>query len=240
MLCSVELPIKYLNCLQYVDFDYIIASTCFEYPKYLEYFVSRKIPRFTILDNGAFETGEAVPDVQYLQLARIIKPNILIIPDVLKDAPATLERFNMFMQLNPLKGLSRTKLMGVIQAEGSVINAEILSSTYSSKGVQWIGVPYVAELDRYRLIKRHPEWKNVHILGLPHLAEIQILKDLPNVRSVDCSLPVNISKEKKLLYFDRWTSIVRVSPGENKLRESTLEVNLKSFATFCHGEQVCR
>jgi hypothetical protein len=240
MLCSVELPIKYLNYLQYVDFDYIIASTCFEYPKYLEYFVNRKIPRFTILDNGAFETGEAVPDVQYLQLARIIKPNVLVIPDVLKDAQATLGRFNEFMQLNPLKGLSRTKLMGVVQAEGSTVNAEILGSTYSCKGVQWIGIPYVAELDRYRLIKKHPEWKNVHILGLPHLAEIQILKDLPNIKSVDCSLPINLSKEKKLLYFDAWTSTVRATPKENRLNGGILKMNLNNFSMFCHGEQLCR
>ncbi|KKL16161.1 hypothetical protein LCGC14_2498390, partial [marine sediment metagenome] len=52
MICSVELPIKYLNHSGYFDFDFVIASTCLEYPEYMKYFMDMKdeSPRFVILD----------------------------------------------------------------------------------------------------------------------------------------------------------------------------------------------
>jgi hypothetical protein len=240
MQCSVELPIKYLkNYSKYFDFDFIIASTCLEYPEYLDYFCARKKKRFTILDNGAFETGEAIPDEKYLELALKLQPDVLIIPDVFNNTSATLARFHSFMTNHYCSKVyygAKIQLMGVLQAQGSVDNAELLAQEYtiSSNSIDWIGIPYIAGLDRYQLIKRHPEWKNVHILGLPHLVEVKMLQELLNVKSIDTSLPVKICKEKEYLH-SSFNSQEIVHPTDTNLGRDRLKWNLQYFTAMCHN-----
>ena len=234
MLCSVELPVKYLKLSNEFDFDFIIASTCIGYPEYFKYFMQRKQNRFTILDNGAFETGEALSDEVYLKIAQKLQPNVLVIPDVYKNTYKSILRFNFFMQKNPLQNLPNTNLMGVLQAQGSVENAEMLAELYSTRNIKWFGIPYAAGLDRFQLISKHPEWENVHILGLPHLSEIAALTELSNVISVDSSLPVKVTV-KHLQLFRTMYSSTYVQPNEDKLNITLLRTNLQQFTKFCHG-----
>ncbi len=235
MLCSVELPIKYLELSNDFDFDFVIASTCVEYPEYFEYFLYRRKSRFTILDNGAFETGEALPDKMYIDIAEKLQPEVLIIPDVYKNMHKTMLRFNFFMKKNPLQNLPNTDLMGVLQAQGSVDNAEMLANLYNAQNIKWFGIPYAAGLDRYQLIKKHPEWENIHILGLPHLSEAIALVDLSNVKSIDSSLPVKAAMENKIL-IENMNASVYASPNEKKIKSYLLRENLRQFKRFCNGQ----
>ncbi len=236
MKCSVELPIENLNLSGRFDYDFVIASTYVEHLDYRMYYSKQPPGRFTILDNGAFETGEAMKDSAYLALAQGLNPNVLVIPDVYKDPKGTLDRFHTFMraweEVAPV--LDHIELMGVIQAGGSVEMAHAFGVLYSTHNIKWIGVPYACELDRYQLISSHPEWENVHILGLPVLTEVHSLRLLKNVKTIDSSLPVKATKEyKDVEVCLRAESYVK--PGDKTLGKELLERNLNAFWNICQG-----
>ena len=150
MICSVELPINYLNNYsEDFDFDFVIASTCLKYPEYMEYFVDmkNKSSRFMILDNGAFETGEAIGDEEYIELARKLQPNVLVVPDVYKDNAATgcraVNFFNTWKS-NPIKGV---ELMGVLQGNSWNTLVSMYQTLYAPI-CKYVGLPYVTGIDR--------------------------------------------------------------------------------------------
>ena len=236
MICSVELPIKYLNYSGHFDFDFIIASTCLEYPEYMEYFmeIKDKNPRFTILDNGAFETGEAIKDEEYIELARRLQPDVLIVPDVYKDNAATgcraVDFFSMWKN-NPIDGV---ELMGVLQGNSWDILVSMYRIVYAPI-CKYIGLPYATGIDRYQFLKAHPEIVNVHILGAPILTEIYGLMLLPNVVSIDSSLPVKCAKDVKFIE-EVLVSDSYVKPDEKDLDPLTLSYNLQVFTALCNGK----
>lgn len=234
MECSVELPIENLSFSDQFDYDFVIASTCIEHPEYKAWY--KQSTRFMMLDNGAFETGRAVGDEQYIDLALQIHPSILVIPDVYKKPKESLDRFYKFIEAwGKLGKPEEIKLMGVIQAGGSVETAHSLGTLYLSYKIPWIGVPYACELDRYNLISSHPEWENVHILGLPVLTEIFGLQLLKNVKTIDSSLPVKATKEgeaiEKCLTADTY-----VLPLDTSLNKTLLSRNLDMFHSACNGD----
>ena len=236
--CSVELPIKNLDMSDHFDYDFVIASTCFEHKEYRDYFMACP-NRFMILDNGAFETGESVDDRKYLELAAELKPNVIVIPDVLYDPVATLDRFFEFMNIwkenaNDFKG---TELMGVIQCNGNYDTAHMMSVVYNSHGVECIGVPYASMIDRYKFISQHPELTNVHILGCPTVPEVMSLQLLDNVKSIDSSLPVKVTSDGMYLS-NKMASQSYVKPTYDKLDKQTLSYNLDLFTSICHDECV--
>lgn len=236
MICSVELPIKNLNYSRYLDFDFIIASTCFEHHEYLEYFLNVKAnsPRFTILDNGAFETGEAVDDNLYIELARQLHPDVLVVPDVFKDNAATGCRAVNFFRAwknNPIDGV---ELMGVLHGN----SWDTLVSTYSTLYApicKYVGLPYATGIDRYQFLKAHPEIPNVHILGAPTLTEICSLRLLPNVVSIDSSLPVKCTKEGTFIN-EALVATSYAQPTETDLDLLILSYNLQMFSALCNGK----
>lgn len=236
MICGVELPIKYLGYSKYFDFDFVIASTCLEYPEYMKYFMGAKDtnPRFTILDNGAFEMGEAITDEKYIELARKLRPDVLVVPDVYKDNAATGRRAGNFIdvwQNDPIDGV---ELMGVLQGN----SWDTLVSTYKilyAPVCKYIGLPYAAGIDRYQFLKAHPEISGVHILGAPTLTEIYGLRLLPNVVSIDSSLPVKCAKDMTLIN-EALVSDSYAKPDEEDLDPLTLSYNLQVFTALCNGK----
>jgi len=236
MICSTELPIKYLSYSKHFDFDFVIASTCLEYPEYLEYFISMKDnnPRFTILDNGAFETGEAITDEKYIELARKLQPDVLVVPDVYKDNAATGCRAVNFFKAWRSNSIDGVELMGVLQGN----SWDCLISTYRilyASICKYVGLPYAAGIDRYQFLKAHPEIPNVHILGAPTLTEICGLRLLPNVVSIDSSLPVKCAKDMKLIE-EVLVSDSYAKPDEGNLDPLTLSYNLQMFTALCNGK----
>lgn len=235
MICSAELPIKYLDYSKYFDFDFIIASTCLEYPEYMQYFMQKQKenPRFTILDNGAFETGEAIADEKYIELGRKLQPDVLIIPDVYKNNASTGARAINFLRIWQKHPIADVELMGVLQGNSwnSLVSAYRILYAPVCK---YIGLPYATGIDRYQFLKAHPEIKNVHILGTPTLTEIYGLRLLPNVVSIDSSLPVKCAKDVKIIE-EVLVSNSYVKPDEENLDPLTLSYNLQMFTALCHG-----
>jgi len=238
MKSAVELPVNYLEMSDLFDFDFVIASTCLEFPKYKEFYLSeehRSKSRFMILDNGAFEKGEAIEDKEYLDLARELKPNVLVIPDKVNDPHTTLMRYNIFMQAWKANPIENCELMGVIHSGGTIHTAHIMGAMYYSNGIQWIGIPYFASgLDRYSLIKANPEWPNVHILGLPTLPEALSLQMLPNVRSCDSSLPVKCANNHARIEV-AMSSALYADIDIEGIDKHLLKNNLEIFTATCNG-----
>jgi len=242
MICSVELPIKYLSeYSKYFDYDFVIASTWADYPEYSKYFIKqRPKKRFTILDNGAFEKGEAIDNDKYIEIVEKLYPNVVILPDCYKNSVKTLKRSEDFLSVWKKSQLRNDiELMGVVQGR-SWIEIESLAEIYRKNGISWIGIPYATGLDRYQLIKAHPEWEKVHILGLPVVTEVLALNTLPNVVSVDSSLPVKCTGENKELLYD-YTAKTYFGPTEQNLCKcpsvkSKFLFNLKTFSKICHEE----
>lgn len=236
MICSVELPTKYLmDYSEYFDFDFIIASTCLEYPEYMEYFMSTRHEnsRFTILDNGAFETGNAITDKQYIELAEKLQPDVLVVPDVYNDNAATGCRASHFLDLWRTAPIAGTELMGVLQGNSWDVLEAMYRIVYAPI-CKYIGLPYATGIDRYRFLKAHPEIQNVHILGAPTLTEIYGLMLLPNVVSIDSSLPVKCTKDEKFIE-EVLISDSYVKPNEKDLDILTLSYNLEVFTAVCNG-----
>jgi len=236
MICSVELPIKNLNYSRYLDFDFVIASTCLKYPEYLKYFMDVKTnsPRFTILDNGAFETGKAIEDEEYIALARKLQPNVLVVPDVYKDNVATGCRATNFFNEWQRNSVNGVELMGVLQGNSWDTLVSMYQILYAPM-CKYIGLPYATGIDRYQFLKAHPEIPNVHILGVPTLTEIYGLRLLPNVVSIDSSLPVKCAKDGKIIN-EVLVSDSYAQPDETGLDLSTLSYNLQMFTALCNGK----
>lgn len=231
MICSVELPIKYLHMSSLFDFDFVIASTCASHPDYFNYFTSQKRERFMILDNGAFETGQAMPDQEYIALARKLLPNILVVPDVYKNNVATGTRAINFLNTwkqNPIDGV---ELMGVLQGDQPHILDAMIEVIY--KDLKWLSLPYATGLDRFQFLKARPHIQNVHILGLPTVIEAIALREIPSVKSIDSSIPVKCTVEKK--YMDMVFSANKYAhPTTDDLDVGLLQYNLQIFTSMCH------
>lgn len=235
MIVSVELPVKYLEYSKYFDYDFVIASTCLSHHEYLEYY--EKSNRFTILDNGAFETGAAISDMEYITLAQRIKPNILVVPDVYKNSVATARRAVAFLDTWERVPIPNVELMGVLQGDSHNNSWDNLVAMYEmlySYRCKYIGLPYATGIDRYQFLKAHPEIPNVHILGSPTFTEIRALNLLSNVVSIDSSLPVKCTMDGKRIE-DVIVSDSYAQPDESELDEQQLLYNIRIFTELCHS-----
>ena len=61
-------------------------------------FYRRQSDTYVILDNSAFELGEAVATEVIIKTAGLIRPDEVVLPDVLYDAAKTLSRVTAFLQ----------------------------------------------------------------------------------------------------------------------------------------------
>jgi hypothetical protein len=118
----------------------ILAHVCEQSPEYTEFYRRRaREGDYVILDNGAYELGESVQLELLQKYAEIIKPSVVVLPDVRGDAGRTLER--TVEGIHALRGGSWT-LMGVPQAPlhepGTFLWC--LQQMYSLDGIGAIGI----------------------------------------------------------------------------------------------------
>ena len=231
MICSVELPVKYLDFCTHFDFDFVIASTCKTHPAYLDYFLNAP-RRFMILDNGAFETGAAMPDDEYISLARQLRPDVLVIPDVYKNNVATGTRAVAFLDSWHRDSIPGVSLMGVLQGDHPRILDAMIDTIY--KEVPWIALPYATEIDRFQYLIKRPHIQNVHILGLPSVMEAVTLRDIPAVKSIDSSLPVKLAVTGKSIR-NTFFANQYATPDTIDLDEILLRANLRVFTSMCNS-----
>lgn len=87
-----ESPLSMFEDVQRVtDIDYCLANVYVENEAYKQQFLkARSQGREIILDNGVFETGEAMTGEQYLGIINELSPDWFILPDVLENAAETV------------------------------------------------------------------------------------------------------------------------------------------------------
>ena len=95
ILVSHECPVSILeNSLEFNDYQYCLVHLMEENEKYRDWFTKRyrslRPNGEILLDNSIFELGESFKPEEYAVWADKIKPNFLIVPDVLEDNEATM------------------------------------------------------------------------------------------------------------------------------------------------------
>lgn len=201
-------PTNYLEPLRetfQTKFYMVLAHQVLKDDKYLKFFQERKNEgAFLILDNSAFEFGNAIDDKFLLKAISLISPSEFILPDVLFNKEKTKERVNSFLKKNLDEEIN---FIAVPQGNNIDEWIECYLSLIRNPLIKTIGVGAVyANKEEFKsntclqsgrenifnqleLRKILDESKEYHLLGLGdsgHL-EISSLKKRSYIRSVDSS-----------------------------------------------------
>lgn len=209
MKLACEIPTANLAELNgYTDYDFIIASHCVNDEKYKQFFIDlrKEHPeRESILDNGAFEEGKAIDFGIYKELIDALKPNVLVLPDVVNDMRATLKASEKFMsQYDELCNAGLYSMMGVLQGNTIKEYVECLEEFNQYDVIETIGIPYHLFYRPLFIEKNNiidfcdRNGLEIHILGLPNPFEVVELAKYPDIiKSIDTSLPIVSGKHGK-------------------------------------------
>ena len=148
--------------------------------------------QFKMLDNGAYE-GESVSLDKLLQLARIVKANEVVTPDVMHDACKTLLNAKWWVTKIHLAGYEVAvvpqgcNVYEFINCYKAMLEIPFVDTICIPK---WLGRlrPYVIRyLENQRLLKHQ---YNYHLFGLDYIEELYCYRALKVPRrSVDTSMP---------------------------------------------------
>lgn len=179
-------------------------------PKYRDFYLRRRaLGDFIILDNGAAEIKHSIDDKYLVEVARELRPNVLVAPDVIHDYNKTIERTRSFIGAYSVSmrelGIS---IMGVPQGETKEEWWDCYSLFNDTIGIQWLGISmfYDKMFDgRDKLLKSIEQTvtKPCHLLGI-HKNPLKVAdeKKFSFVRSVDSAKPVEFGLEG--LTLDSW------------------------------------
>lgn len=182
---------------------------------YTNFYKDRK--ELKVLDNGLFEHHVASPTSEIIAKARLTGAHVVIAPDILYDAKATVESTREFLEQvqrenGKRRGRSERELqvMAVPQAD----NRKDYLWCYkqlSDLGCEWIGLSILAcprsfeydtnssevkpnRIAAYRALLETHLWNpkvNHHLLGLgTHIDEVEFFAPIQSVISNDSSSPI--------------------------------------------------
>lgn len=148
--------------------------------------------QFKMLDNGAYES-ESVSLDELLKLARIVKANEVVIPDVIHGAHKTLVNAKWWTTTVHLDGYQVAVVpqgndaYEFIDCYKAMLKLSFINTICIPK---WLGKlrPYVIRyLENQRLLKHQYEY---HLFGLDYIEELYCYRALKvPIRSVDTSMP---------------------------------------------------
>ena len=216
MKLSCEIPVAHLKKITpSTDYDFIIASHCIHNPEYKEFFINlrkEEPQRYSILDNGAFEEGKAIDSDVYIELIHTLKPNMLVLPDVVNDMNGTLNASQAFMiDHDELLKEGLYAVMGVLQGNSVEEYLHCLKEYNEYDVIDTIGIPYhlfyrplfIEKNDIIEFCRNNG--LEIHILGLPNPFEvIELSKYSDIIKSIDSSLPIVSGKNLKLFRRLEW------------------------------------
>lgn len=196
MKTAVNSPVSDMS-LNVGAMKYGLAHIALDNRLYREFLGSPK--RYTILDNAADELGTGLTGDDLWGLVRAIRPDEIILPDILKDGEGTYEASMKFY--NDHLALQEDKPKAMAVAQGKTL--EEWMSSYKTwlelDLVDVIGVPYDVDFEvgaqlegevtktnfrahnRINLIRKIvmelPIRKPIHLLGMNNLRELEVLRD---------------------------------------------------------------
>ncbi len=148
MELSLITPVKHIKLTALLAGRFCVAPIAIRHKEYMWYFVKAAEAGYkVILDNGVFESNK-VQDEDYIDLARQIKPRVLIAPDEINlGAGANYDATLKFIDLVTTEELDNSlkepvELMHVIQCEknGDAGFWKVLDCVMCNNDIQWIGI----------------------------------------------------------------------------------------------------
>ena len=225
LIVSHESPIElFEQSLSYNDYQYCLVHLMEENEQYRDWFltVNKRFGTEVLLDNSIFELGEAFDPVQYAYWLEEINPNHYIVPDVLENATATMDKWTEW-ELAHMPPDNESLRIGVVQ--GKDWNDLVECYTFMSAEADYIAISFdysyyqhtgIGEnklqrwcSGRQRFIqdlidKGYWNWsKPHHLLGCSLAKEFRyyVDKSITNIRSCDTSNPI-VAALKGLRYND--------------------------------------
>lgn len=215
---SHESPVSILNdSLEYNDYAYALVHLFETNTKYYNFYKNltdtNKCP--VLLDNSIFELGKSFDGNKYAKWIDKLNPNYYIVPDVLEDAPGTIEKWKRWTSEHDVD--SDALKIGVVQGKtwNELVrcynfikdNADIIAISFDYSYYLVTGLVDSEEVPqdlqkfcsgRKRLIHQLIDegvwcWdKPHHLLGCSLAREFRYYVDnnIHNIKSVDTSNPV--------------------------------------------------
>lgn len=214
MQLACEFPVKYQESLsRETDFDFLLTHLILEDQRYRDFYVKQRktTTRESILDCSIFELGTALSSEKVMEAAEIVNPHVIISPDVLHDAPATLSNLGKFLA-DHMTTLEKNKWTVAAVLHGKTLEEikRVHDMYCNMKIISHICIPYDNILDDLTEVKGELanainrlrvtsflESKNLvntskkyHLLGLSYPFEVHMQKKHSWITSVDTSAPL--------------------------------------------------
>lgn len=255
-----EAPVSiFHNVQKMTNGDYALVNLFQECPEYYALMHEAvKVGREVILDNGVFELGAAFDSKVFAQWVEQLQPTYYIVPDVLEDGPATVERFMEFYDnyknlpgkiLGVAQGKTPKEFIHCYQALEPYCDKIGMSfdcswyRKYSKSSNPWVqlmeGRQHIIQFmsDMGYINKEKPH----HLLGVALPQDMEFYRDIPWIDSVDTSNPVVhglkgieyshvglANKETQKLY-----TLINAEVTEEQYQ--TIMYNITMFRRFCNG-----
>lgn len=148
MELSLICPVAHIEHTSLLPGRFCVAPVAIKHREYKGYFANASIDGYNvILDNGVFESAK-VQDEDYINLARYIKPRVLIAPDTINaGAQENLGATDSFAELVKVEELDNslpepTELMHVVQCEKDASDSfwKVIGDILAEDTYQWIGI----------------------------------------------------------------------------------------------------
>jgi len=207
---SHMVPPKYFRLQDQVSQCYLVLAHELERNKeYYDAIMHRDYKKFMLLDNSAYEVGESADCSSLIQLAKDLSPDAIVLPDVMYDMEATIERTEDFLSKTHTTKYfeqERPRLMGVPQGRTLEEWLECFCHFYRDPRIHWIGISFLVVERCFSSTTRtsgvYPNRlfclrmlsslgltdKPVHLLGLGDPAELREYREMSFVKSCDSSV----------------------------------------------------
>jgi hypothetical protein len=224
---------------------YLVVAQWLKNQAYRVFFKSRVAAGcHLILDNGAYEFGEAMPDEEYWMYIGQMNPSIVVAPDKFQDGQETVMRVNKFLNQMETQFMdNRFEVMGVPQ--GKTIREWFICFEYLCEMVDVIGIPTAQFGDRTGIVRQFLSSKiddkktpRIHLLGLWNPTEVMHYHDVPRVQSIDTSMPFKYAEKGLSLFAEKKPPADWKLDWEKSYNETELKLaagNLKTFMEMCKG-----
>lgn len=148
MELSLICPVKHIEHTSLLAGRFCVAPIALKHPAYWKYFVEAAEAGYNvILDNGVFESDK-VQDEDYINLARQLKPRVLVAPDTINAGVSeNLNTANLFADMVMTEELNNSlpepiELMHVVQCEKGDDDGfwKVIGEILTGHTFQWIGI----------------------------------------------------------------------------------------------------
>jgi hypothetical protein len=222
MQAALISPISLLGHTEIPSTQYhLVLPHLLSRPKYRQHF--RKAEGFKILDNGVAEGVHTHAELLF-DLAEVVGADEIVVPDVMMHADATINHADRFQSHITPQREATYSFMGVCQGNSLDEILECADALHRLGYINTFGIPrcygnafgVAARGLVYKYLwEAYGDSHEYHFLGCTkHMNELELLKNYPEVRGIDSSLPFVLAMEglnfqdeeyvdRQPAYFDR-------------------------------------